>query len=174
MGDEHLQRFAQAVVELQTKKEQRIDEEAVRRVAQELGMSDEDLQKAREDSRARKLRAQTMRSAGAVDEAIAELEIGYGLNPLDLEISYALADALYLRSQKNASHDDWERAKKLVLEVIDAAPAQKEAPGLLNAIVNNDPAKKSDNSIPIAIIVAGAAAVLVVAGVVLHFLVGLF
>jgi tetratricopeptide (TPR) repeat protein len=174
MGDEHLQRFAQAVVELQTKNEQRVDEEAVRRVAQELGMSDEDLQKAREDSRARKLRAQTMRSAGALDEAIAELEIGYGLNPLDLEIGFALADALYLRSQKNASHDDWARAKQLILEVIEAAPAQKEAPGLLNAIVNNDPDKKGDNSIPIAVIVAGAAAVLLVAGVVLHFVVGLF
>jgi hypothetical protein len=156
------------------KKTRRVDEQTLQRIAQELGMSEEDLAKAREESRTRKLRAQALRSSGALDECIRELDLGYAFNPLDLEIMYALADALFSRSQKNGDDAEWARAKDLCLRVIETAPAHKEAPSLLNAITNADPKKRSDAAIPVAIVVAIGAVGLLGVGALLHFLLGLF
>ncbi|HEY4222806.1 MAG TPA: hypothetical protein VGO62_15725 [Myxococcota bacterium] len=174
MGEDHLQRFAQTVVELQQKQQDRLDDETVNKVARELGMSDADIQKAREESRSAKVRAEALRRSGAIDEAINQLEIGFGFNPLDIEMQYMLADALYRRAQRDKSQNDWARAKDLCIRVIEVAPANKDAPMLLNAINNNDPSKKPDLGIPIGIVVGAAAFVLLAAGVALHFLVGLF
>ena len=174
MSEDHLQRFAQAVVELQQEKDRRVDEQALAAIARDLGLTDEELQKAREESRTRKLRAQALRSAGALDDCVRELDLAYAFNPLDLEILYALADALFSRSQKNGDAADWARAREMVLRVIEAAPAHTEAPSLLNAIGNADPAKKSDTAAPIAVLVGLGVGVLLLAGVLLHFVVGLF
>jgi len=174
MGEDHLQRFAQTVVELQERKAARIDEETVNRVARDLGMSDEDIAKAREESRMRKARAQALRSSGNLDDAIHELELGFGFNPLDLEIMYMLADGLYTRSQKTNDQGEWERAKDLCLRLVEIAPAHKEAASLLNAINNNAPDKKPDFTNQKAILVGVAVFGAIVVGLVLHFLVGLF
>ncbi len=174
MSEDHLQRFAQTVVELQEQKSRRIDEDTVRQVALDLGMTDEEIQQARAESHARKERAKVLRSSGNLDDAIRELELGFGFNPLDLEIIYMLADGLHTRSQKSGDAAEWARAKDLCLRVIEAAPAHAEAPSLLNAINNNDPAKKSDNSAPIAVLVGVGVFVVILIGLALHFLVGLF
>jgi len=156
MSDDHLQRFATKVVELQERQKERVDEQMMLEVAKELGMSEEELLKAKEESRARKTRAQALRSAGNLDQAIEELDFGHAFNPLDVEIMYMLADALFTRSQRsgNAKADEeWQRSKDLALRVIEVAPAHAEAPILLNAINNKDPAKKSDNAVPIGIVI---------------------
>ena len=174
MSEEHLQRFAQTVVELQERKGQKLDEETVARVARDLGMTDEEIQQAREESRNRKTRAQALRSSGNLEDAIHELELGFGFNPLDLELMYMLADALHTRSTRTHDAGDWARARDLCLRVIETAPAHREAPMLLNAIHNNDPDKQPDTTFPMAVVVGVGVTVLVVLGMVLHFLVGLF
>src|SRR6187549_1703300 len=100
MSDNHLQRFATKVVELQERQKERVDEQMMLDVAKELGMSEEELLKAKEESRQRKTRAQALRSAGNLDQAIEELDFAHAFNPLDVEIMFMLADGLFTRSQR--------------------------------------------------------------------------
>jgi tetratricopeptide (TPR) repeat protein len=167
--DDHLQRFATKVVELQEKKERRIDEELMRDVARELGMSEEDLLKAKEEGRAHKTRAQSLRAAGNLDAAIDELESAFAFNPLDAEVMYMLADGLFTRSQRTQDDAEWSRAKDLCVQVIEIVPAHKEAPALLNAINNRAPEKRSDNAIPTGILVGVGVLLALVVGVLVAF-----
>src|SRR3990172_5921025 len=100
MSDDHLQRFAKKVVEVQERQQQRVDEQLMLEVARDLGMSEAELLRGRDESRAAKERARALRSAGNLDEAIDQLETAWAFNPLDVEIAYLLADGLYTRSQR--------------------------------------------------------------------------
>jgi tetratricopeptide (TPR) repeat protein len=165
-----LHRFATRVVELQARKDAQapaLDEATMLAVAKDLGMSEEDLVRLREEARTAKQKAKTLRMAGALDEAVDVLETAHAFHPLDLEVSYALADALYAQSQKAGEapvrQTEWERARAIALSIVDAAPAHAEAATLLNAIKNNEPTKK-DTSIPWGVIFGIAAALAAVAG----------
>jgi tetratricopeptide (TPR) repeat protein len=181
MSDDHLQRFATRVVELQERQEKRsgrVDEELMREVARELGMSDEELARVRDESRARKDRARALRAAGSLEPAIAELEMAWAFNPLDVELAYMLADGLFSRARKTGDAGDRQRARDLCLQVLEAAPAHAEAPALLNAIDNWAPAGAAAGagaaprgrgaSAVVAVAIAGA--VLLVIAAVLAFL----
>ena len=159
MTDDHLQRFATKVVELQEKKRS-FDEALMVEVAKDLGMTEEELIKVKEESRAHKQRAQALRSAGSLDDAVTELETAWAFNPLDVEIIYMLADGLHSRSQRTKDDAEWARSLELAKQVLDIAPAHKEAPALITAIRNNDPAKRSDNAVPIAVVIVGIGVVL--------------
>lgn len=172
-ADDHLQRFATRIVELQERKALRVDEEVMREVARDLGMSEAELVRVKEESRSHKVRAQALRSAGSLDQALEELETAWTFNPLDVELTYMLADGLFTRSQRAGRPDadvEWRRAKDLCLRVLDMAPAHAEAPVLLNAIQNKDPAKKPDHALPVAVLVGLGVAVLLVIGAVIAFL----
>ncbi|OGQ19208.1 MAG: hypothetical protein A2138_22700 [Deltaproteobacteria bacterium RBG_16_71_12] len=156
MSDDHLQRFAKKVVELQERQQQRVDEQLMLEVARDLGMSEAELLRVRDESRAAKERARALRSAGNLDEAIDQLETAWAFNPLDVEIAYLLADGLYTRSQRagDARRQEWQRALDLCRRVLEIAPAHAEAPALLNAIKNNDPSKQSAG-VPVGLIAVG-------------------
>jgi tetratricopeptide (TPR) repeat protein len=168
MTDDHLHRFAQRVVQLQEQKAQRVDEALMVEVARELGMSEDELLKVRDESRAHKERARALRAAGNLDLAIEQLETAWTFNPLDVEVAYLLADGLYTRSQRGgeSAAAEWQRARDLCQRVIEDAPAHAEAPALLNAIKNHDPAQKG-TGVPVGLI---AAAIVVVGVVVLGLL----
>lgn len=159
MTDDHLQRFATKVVELQEKK-RTLDEALMLEVARDLGMSEEELVKVKEQSRAHKQRAQALRSAGSLDDAISELETAWAFNPLDVEIIYLLADGLFSRCQRSKDAAEWARALELAKQVLEIAPAHADAPALLTAIRNNDPAKRGDNAVPIAVIIVAVGVVI--------------
>ena len=112
MSEDHLQRFATKVVELQEKRE-RVDEALMISVAKDLGMSEADLIAVKEQSAAHKQRAQALRSAGSLDDAITELETAWAFNPLDVEVMYMLADGLHTRARKTKDDSEWARAKDL-------------------------------------------------------------
>lgn len=163
-----LHRFATRVVELQARKDAQapgLDEATMIAVAKDLGMSEEDVLRLREEARTAKQKAKTLRMAGALDDAIDVLETAHAFHPLDLEVGYALADALFARSQKGgelpARQAEWERARAVALSIVDAAPAHAEAATLLNAIKNNEPQSK-DTSVPWGVIL-GIVAVLAAA-----------
>ena len=162
MTDDHLQRFAKNVVELQEKQQQRVDEQLMVEVARELGMSEAALMKVRDESRAHKERARALRSAGNLDLAIEELETAWAFNPLDVEVAWLLADGLYTRSQRGGEDAaaQWQRARELCQRVLEIAPAHAEAPALLNAIQNHYPAKKQEGA-PVGLI----AAALIIGGI---------
>lgn len=163
MSDDYLHRFAKKVVELQERQAQRVDEQLMAEVARDLGMSDDELARVRDQSRTCKERARTLRASGNLDQAIEELETGWVFNPLDVEIAYMLADGLYTRSQRGGERrqEEWQRAFDLCRQVLEIAPAHADAPALLNAIRMNDPAKKPTGApvllIAIAIAVIGVA-----------------
>jgi tetratricopeptide (TPR) repeat protein len=156
MTDDHLQRFARKVVELQEKRrvetEQRVDEELMREVALDLGMSEEELVRIKEESRAHKERARALRSSGNLELALEELETAWTFNPLDVEVMYLLADALFTRSQRKGDDAEWSRARDLCRKVLEAAPAHAEAPALMNAIENKAPEKRP-RGVPVGVVV---------------------
>jgi tetratricopeptide (TPR) repeat protein len=142
--DDDLHRFAVRVVELQEQERLRSetavpDEETLLRVARDLGVTDEQLLKMRDDAKAQKTLAQALRQSGALDDAIGALEDVRVFHPHDLEGQRLLADALYLRSRKTKSEADWQRARALCQGVVATAPADAEARALLLAIHNNPP-----------------------------------
>jgi hypothetical protein len=173
--DDPLHRFATRVVEIQERNAQpKLDPEAMAAVAKELGMSDEDLNKMREEARSAKTRAKTLRMAGNLDEAIDTLETAHAFHPMDLEVTHALADALFSRSQKTGvdiaqQEAEWMRAKGLTMSVVEAAPAQAEAAVLLKAIANNQPSAK-DTSIPWGVIIGIGVAIAMVVGLLMFLL----
>lgn len=164
MSDDHLQRFARKVVELQEQQQERVDEQLMVEVARELGMSEEELSRVRDESRTRKERARSLRAAGNLDLAIEELETAWTFNPLDVEVAYLLADGLYTRSQRGGAEAqaEWQRSLQLCRRVLEVAPAHGDAPALLNAIQNHDPSKAS-RGVPVGLIAIGLAAAAAIA-----------
>lgn len=157
MTTDRLHDFAKAVVARQQETADDVDEATMRAVARDLGMTDDDLLKAQAEGQERKRRAQTLRQQGLVDEAIVELEQAHGFNPLDIEATVMLADALVKRGRAADSVDDLERAKGLCRVALKAAPANSEAAAILNVIQNN-PAG-TGKSIPPGLIIGLAIAV---------------
>jgi tetratricopeptide (TPR) repeat protein len=160
MTDDHLQRFAMRVVEMQEKK-RAFDEALMVEVAKDLGMTEGELADVKEQSRAHKQRAQSLRAAGALDDAIQELETAWAFNPLDIEISYLLADGLFTRSQRTKNDAEWARSLELARQVLEIAPAHTDAPALIVAIRNNDPAARSDNTAPITAVIVGVGVIVI-------------
>lgn len=165
-----LHRFATRVVELQNRKESEsattLDPDTMMAVARDLGMNDEEIRRLIEESRTAKQKAKTLRMAGNLHEAIDTLETAHAFHPLDLETTYALADALFALSQRPGDLAEqqatWARARDLARAVIDAAPAHGEAATLLGAIKNNEPQAK-DTSVPWNLIIAIVVGIAVVA-----------
>ena len=136
--NDRLHDFARAVVTRQEQhKAEVLDDETMRAVALELGMTEDDLLAARAEGESRKQRARTLRQQGLVDEAVAELESAHAFSPLDLEASTMLADALVKRGRKNDDDGDLQRARAICLAVLQAAPTNRDAASLLNVIRNN-------------------------------------
>lgn len=168
MTSDPLHRFARKVVELQEKQRQDVDEQLMIEVARDLGMSEAELMRVRDESRTLKDRARALRAAGNLDAAIEQLDTAWIFNPLDVEVAYLLADGLYTRSQRGGEQaaEEWQRARDLCMRVLEIAPAHAEAPALLNAIRNHDPARQS-SGVPVAWI---AAAIVVVGALALGLL----
>ena len=167
--DDKLAHFATRVVALQEERQATVDEDTMRQVALELGMSDEDILRAKAEGETRKQRARTLRSQSLVDEAIEELETVHAFNPLDADGTLMLADALFVRARKKADAQELVRARQLCLEVIQAAPANTDAAALLNAIKNN-PAETQKASTGVVVAIALAIGLMMLA--VAYLLVG--
>jgi tetratricopeptide (TPR) repeat protein len=159
---DRLHDFARAVVTRQEQqKAEVLDEETMKAVALELGMSEDELLAARAEGEARKQRARTLRQQGLVDEAVVELESAHAFSPLDLEASAMLADALVKRGRKNDDDADLQRARAICLAVLQAAPTHRDAASLLNVIKNN-PAGEH-RRVPVGVLVGVAVVVGVIA-----------
>jgi hypothetical protein len=155
---DRLHDFARAVV---LRKEQQrtdiLDEETLRTVARDLGMTDDELLAARAEGSARIQRARTLRQSGLVDEAIVELESAHAFSPLDLEASTMLADALVHRGRRNDDDADMQRARSICLAVLQAAPGHREAASLLNVVKNNPAGAHA--RVPAGVVAVGVAVV---------------
>jgi len=164
MSTDRLHDFARAVVVRQQEQADDVDEETMRAVARDLGMTDEDLLAAQAEGQSRKRLAQTYRQQQLIDEAIAELEQAHAFNPLDVEATIMLAEVLVKRGRKNDDAADLERARGLCRAALKAAPANTEAASILNVIQNNPAGQRG--TVPPGVIIAAAVAVGVILAVV--------
>jgi tetratricopeptide (TPR) repeat protein len=163
-NDDDLHRFArQVVATTEEPKEPRVDESLLRDVAADLGMTAEALQAARDQGDTHKKRAATLRSAGNLNEAIAELEGAQALNPLDLSLRFLLADALFARALRTRDDDERAHARALCMQILEDAPAHHEAAMLMNAIRNADDASVAMTSTRRTLVLVGLMAVMVAA-----------
>lgn len=140
-----------------------LDEATMREIALELGMTEADLLEARAEGSARKERARGLRQNGLLDDAIAELEQASAWNPLDVEVLTLLADTLVRRGRKTRSAVDLSRGRELALAALQAAPANTDAPAILQTIQMN-PVKESSGGFGAIVGVAGIVLALVLAG----------
>jgi tetratricopeptide (TPR) repeat protein len=134
---DRLHDFARAVVARKQEQTDLPDDEVMKAVALELGMTEDELLAARAEAAARKKAAHTLRQQGQFDDAIRELEQAHAFAPTDLEATTMLADVLVRRGRKKDDAADLERARLLLLDVVKAAPAHAEAASLLNVIRMN-------------------------------------
>lgn len=134
---DRLHDFAKAIATRQTQVADDVDAATIDAIARDLGMSDDDILAARAEGQARQQRARALRQRGLFDEAIAELDQAHAWNPLDVETMTDLADCLVRRARKNNTAEDYERATRLCHHALRAAPANREAPALLQQMQMN-------------------------------------
>jgi tetratricopeptide (TPR) repeat protein len=168
---DRLHDFARAVAVRQAEQQQHsehvVDEATMKAIALELGMSEEDILKARAEGQAMKERARGLRQRGLIDDAITELEQASAWNPLDVEILTMLADCYVRRGRKNKSAPDLEKGRQIALQALKVAPGNREAPQILQVIQMN-PIDKGGSSVGIIAVVA-AVVLAVIAGIVAFF-----
>jgi tetratricopeptide (TPR) repeat protein len=160
MASDRLHDFARAVATRQAQQDP-VDEDTMRAIALDLGMSEAEIVAARAEGSARKERAQGLRQRGLLDDAIAELEQAAAWNPLDVEVMTLLADCFVRRGRKLQKAEDLERGRQLCLQALQVAPANTEAPAILQVIQMNPVTKDGGGTSPMVMVVGGVIAVIV-------------
>jgi tetratricopeptide (TPR) repeat protein len=136
---DRLHDFARAVAVRQAEQQSDhvVDEATMKAIALDLGMTEEDILKARAEGQAMKERARGLRQRGLIDDAITELEQASAWNPLDVEILTMLADCYVRRGRKQQSQPDMEKGRQIALQALKVAPGNTEAPQILQVIQMN-------------------------------------
>lgn len=136
---DRLHDFARAVAFRQAgqQQDQIVDEATMKAIALELGMTEEDILKARAEGQAMKERARGLRQRGLIADAITELEQASAWNPLDVEILTMLADCYVRRGRRQKSAADLEKGRQIALQALKVAPGNREAPQILQVIQMN-------------------------------------
>lgn len=165
---DRLHDFARAVAVRQAEQEQHVDEATMKAIALDLGMSEGDILKARAEGQAMKERARGLRQRGLIDDAITELEQASAWNPLDVEVLTMLADCYVRRGRKAKSQPDMEKGRQIALQALKVAPANTDAPQILQVIQMNPIEEGSTGSVGIIAVVA-AVVLGVIAAIVAFF-----
>ena len=168
---DRLHDFARAVAVRQAEQAQQsehvVDEATMKAIALELGMSEDDILKARAEGQAMKERARGLRQRGLIDDAITELEQASAWNPLDVEILTMLADCYVRRGRKQRSQPDMEKGRQIALQALKVAPGNTDAPQILQ-VVQMNPIEEGGSSVGIIAVVA-AIVLAVIGGIVAFF-----
>jgi tetratricopeptide (TPR) repeat protein len=160
---DRLHDFAKAIATRQTEVADDVDAATIDAIARDLGMSDDEILAARAEGQARQQRARALRQRGLFDEAIAELDQAHAWNPLDVETMTDLADCLVRRARKTNDASDYERASRLCHHALRAAPANREAPALLQQMQMNPLRATTTLSMPMIIGLSVASTLLALA-----------
>ncbi len=157
---DRLHDFARAVAARQAQQEQLVDETTMKDIAASLGMSEDEILKARAEGDARKEQAVNLRQRGLINDAIAELEQASAWTPLDVEVQTLLADCYVRRGRAQQSAADLEKGRQLALQVLQMAPGNREAPQILQVIQMN-PVKEDSSRVGLSAVVAAIIVVVV-------------
>ena len=127
---EHLER----VLILSEQRERELDDEDRLAIAHELGISDEDLARARELAANHLTRGRGYLKASLWDSAIDELRHALGLDPSRNETVLALADAYAHRFAKTGVEEDAAEARRLARFALQREPGNAEGFALLKRL----------------------------------------
>ena len=123
--------YIQRVTELTQIGKRVLSQEELLKIASELGISDDDIAIAQQQSQAHYIRAQGYHNLGHWDEAIVELEEALTFNPFSLPMLHLLAKCYLGRWQKKHNRQDEEQVKLKIRQCLEIQPDDQESLKLL-------------------------------------------
>ncbi len=132
--DEILMQYLSKVGELQKNRSKALPAEELRSIAQELGLSPEDLKAAEQSAKDHLARGQGFLKHGLLDDALKELKNALALSPYDQETMLLVAEAHLQRWHKKRHLPDKNEADRLAREVLAEAPENERAFGVLKRL----------------------------------------
>ncbi len=162
--DEILMQYLSKVGELQKNRSNALPADELKSIAQELGLSPEDLQAAEQSAKDHLARGKGFAKHGLLDDALKELGNALALSPYDHETMLLVADTHLKRWHKKRNPADKNEADRLAREVLKDAPGDERAFDILKRL--NDPPKRTK----LIAALAGSAALCAVGGGAVVFL----
>ena len=138
--NEAIENYIQRVTELTQLGHRVLSNEELLKIASELGISDEEIAIAQQQSQAHYLRAQGYYNLAHWDEAITELEDALAVNPFNLPMLHLLVKSHLGRWQKKHNRQDEEQIKIRIKQCLEIQPDDQESLKLLaelDKLINN-------------------------------------
>ena len=157
--EEILQNYIGRLLALQDDRKEWLGEDDLKRVAHDLGLSDEDVARLEAVTEAHRQRGKNFGRHGAWDEAISEFRQATVLDPFDVPLLYELAVAHASRFEESQDDEDREATQRYAHRCIELDPNHHASFELLAAL---KPKPRQAPQPPRArLIVAGAVVLLV-------------
>ena len=134
MDDDHLTEFIERTTRLRDQRRQRLNDEEIRSIALQTGLSDDDLQRAKEAGEKAMVRGRELLRREHWDDAVEQFETAAGLLPGRLEPRLLLARAHGHRFCVHGDNDDRDRARQLAHRCLHADPDSAAAYDVLDLV----------------------------------------
>lgn len=128
---ETIELYIQRVTELSQMGQKIPTQEELLKIASELGISDEEIKQAQQQSQAHFIRAQGYADLRHWDDAIEELEEALAFNPFNLPMLHLLINCYLGRWQNKHNNQDIEQIKIRVKQCLEIQPDDQESLNLL-------------------------------------------
>jgi tetratricopeptide (TPR) repeat protein len=135
-----IENYIQRVTELTQMGNRVLSHEELLKIASELGITDDEIAIAQQQSQAHFLRAQGYYNLAHWDEAISELENALEVNPFNLPMLHLLVKSHLGRWQQKHSRKDEEQIKIRIKQCLEIQPDDQESLKLLaelDKLINN-------------------------------------
>lgn len=136
-SDDTIQRFVQAVLRLQKEREEELTQEQLRQIAEEIGMSSDDLAYVQQQTQDHVNRGTGFLRHRNWSGAIQELMEGATLAPSNMTIMLSLAEAHFGRWGEEGEGNDRERARYYAERVLRTNSTSDRALAIVSAIDRN-------------------------------------
>ena len=135
-----IENYIQRVTELTQAENRVVSHTELLKIAYDLGISDEEIAIAQQQSQAHYIRAQGYYQLAHWDEAITELEDALAVNPFNLPMLHLLVKSYLGRWQKKHNRQDEEQIKNGIKQCLEIQPDDQESLKLLaelDKLINN-------------------------------------
>ena len=129
-----IENYIQRVTELTQLGNKALSNQELVKIASELGISDEEIAIAQQQSQAHFLRAQGYYNLAHWDEAINELEEALAFNPFHLPMLHLLVKSYLGRWQQKHNRQDEEQIKLRIKQCLEIQPDDQESLKLLSEL----------------------------------------
>ena len=160
--DQLVKTYIGRVLSLQQHKKEQLQQEELKAIARELGLSGDEIAEVEKEASDHFERGQGFVRYARWDDAINELKEARSCSPLRLDILHELALAHHSRYKEKQQRSDREEAQRLAKQTLELNPKHEPSFALLNAL-DQKPSSKS-SSIGAALLL-GLLIVPVIAGV---------